>query len=109
MLRSLLNALEELTLLVLPHGGQRTARHNAWRAATDLHVTTGYQWVDQISVSAFEPAPDPSAQPVPVGATVPSATPAPCVPPRVPGGARGPVGTPRRAPAPPPGPPGAAG
>lgn len=59
MFRSLLSALEELTLLVLPHGGQRTARHNAWRAATDLHVTTGYRWVDQISVSALEPSPAP--------------------------------------------------
>lgn len=67
MLHSLLNALEELTLLVLPHGGQRTARHNAWRAATDLHVTTGYRWVDQISVSAFgvglAPRPAPGAAP----------------------------------------------
>ncbi|WP_241830223.1 hypothetical protein [Parafrankia colletiae] len=102
VLRSLLNALEELTLLVLPHGGQRTARHNAWRAATDLHVTTGYQWVDQISVSAFEPAPDPSAQPVPVGATVPSATPAPCVPPRVPAAAGTRISRPRLAAARPP-------
>ncbi|MEX5713118.1 hypothetical protein AB1484_33975, partial [Parafrankia sp. FMc6] len=65
MFRSLLSALEELTLLVLPHGGQRTARHNAWRAATDLHVTTGYRWVDQISVSALEPSPAPPPAPAP--------------------------------------------
>ncbi|WP_131747517.1 hypothetical protein [Frankia sp. Cppng1_Ct_nod] len=38
VLRSLLTAIEELTLLLLPHGGQRTARRNAWRAAADLHV-----------------------------------------------------------------------
>lgn len=46
MIRSLLTAMEELTLLVLPHGGQRTARRNAWRAAADLHVTGGYRWTD---------------------------------------------------------------
>ncbi|MBL7497890.1 hypothetical protein I6A84_13410 [Frankia sp. CNm7] len=46
MFRSLLANLEELTLLILPHGGQRTARRNAWRAATDLHVTSGYRWTD---------------------------------------------------------------
>jgi hypothetical protein len=46
VIRSLLSTLEELTLLVLPHGGQRTARRNAWRAATDLHVTSGYRWAD---------------------------------------------------------------
>lgn|GEM_PF-3297926 len=46
MFRSLLSTLEELTLLVLPHGGQRTARRNAWRAATDLHVTSGYRWAE---------------------------------------------------------------
>jgi hypothetical protein len=44
--RSLLSAFEELTLLVLPHGGQRTARRNAWRAAADFHVTAGYRWAD---------------------------------------------------------------
>jgi hypothetical protein len=38
VLRSLLTAAEELTLLLLPHGGQRTARRNAWRAAADLQV-----------------------------------------------------------------------
>ncbi|OHV25161.1 hypothetical protein BBK14_22600 [Parafrankia soli] len=70
MFRSLLSALEELTLLVLPHGGQRTARHNAWRAATDLHVTTGYRWVDQISVSALEPSLAPPPAP-PARATFP--------------------------------------
>ncbi|WP_238437087.1 MULTISPECIES: hypothetical protein [unclassified Frankia] len=42
----MLSTLEELTLLILPHGGQRTARRNAWRAATDLHVTSGYRWAD---------------------------------------------------------------
>ncbi|ADP79809.1 hypothetical protein FraEuI1c_1753 [Pseudofrankia inefficax] len=46
MFRSMLSTLEELTLLILPHGGQRTARRNAWRAATDLHVTSGYRWAD---------------------------------------------------------------
>ncbi|WP_347177040.1 hypothetical protein [Parafrankia sp. EAN1pec] len=71
MFRSLLSALEELTLLVLPHGGQRTARHNAWRAATDLHVTTGYRWVDQISVSALGPSPAPPPAPPPARATFP--------------------------------------
>ncbi|MDT3446793.1 MULTISPECIES: hypothetical protein [unclassified Pseudofrankia] len=48
MFRSLLSTLEELTLLVLPHGGQRTARRNAWRAATDLHVTSGYRWAEGV-------------------------------------------------------------
>ena len=52
MIRSLLSTLEELTLLVLPHGGQRTARRNAWRAATDLHVTAGYRWADSTGLSA---------------------------------------------------------
>jgi hypothetical protein len=42
----MLSTLEELTLLILPHGGQRTARRNAWRAATDLHVTSGYRWAE---------------------------------------------------------------
>lgn len=46
MFRSMLSTLEELTLLILPHGGQRTARRNAWRAATDLHVTSGYRWAE---------------------------------------------------------------
>ena len=58
--RSVLSALEELTLLVLPHGGQRTARRNAWRAATDLHVTSGYRWTDSftpLSVTPLPPAP----------------------------------------------------
>lgn len=55
MLRSLLSVLEEVTLLVLPHGGQRTARRNAWRAATDLHVTTGYRWVDATGPSSVAP------------------------------------------------------
>jgi hypothetical protein len=41
--RSLLSILEELTLLILPHGGQKTARRNAWRAAADFHVTAGYR------------------------------------------------------------------
>lgn len=35
MIVSLRTALEEFALLVLPHGGQRTARRNAWRAAFD--------------------------------------------------------------------------
>ncbi|CUU60110.1 hypothetical protein Ga0074812_13552 [Parafrankia irregularis] len=74
MFRSLLTALEELTLLVLPHGGQRTARHNAWRAATDLHVTTGYRWVDQISVSAFGLVPAPANASVPSPAVPPATT-----------------------------------
>ncbi len=55
MLRSLLSVLEEATLLVLPHGGQKTARRNAWRAAADLHVTTGYRWVDPMSASPIPP------------------------------------------------------
>ncbi len=46
MIHSLLTALEELTLLVLPHGGQKTARRNAWRAAADLHVPGGSRWAD---------------------------------------------------------------
>jgi hypothetical protein len=54
--RSLLSSLEELTLLVLPHGGQRTARRNAWRAATDLHVTSGYRWAEGAGVPAGGPA-----------------------------------------------------
>ncbi|EIV96471.1 hypothetical protein [Frankia sp. QA3] len=58
MLRSLLSVLEEATLLVLPHGGQKTARRNAWRAAADLHVTTGYRWVDPVSVTPAAPGPD---------------------------------------------------
>jgi hypothetical protein len=37
-MRTLLTALEELTLLLLPHGGQRTARRNARRASADLYV-----------------------------------------------------------------------
>ncbi|AEH10531.1 MULTISPECIES: hypothetical protein [Protofrankia] len=41
LLKSLLTAAEELTLLLLPHGGQRTARRNAWRAAADLQVGAG--------------------------------------------------------------------
>ncbi|WP_131767915.1 hypothetical protein [Candidatus Protofrankia californiensis] len=41
LLKSLLTAVEELTLLLLPHGGQRTARRNAWRAAADLQVGAG--------------------------------------------------------------------
>ncbi|WP_261568496.1 hypothetical protein [Frankia gtarii] len=57
MLRSLLSVLEEATLLVLPHGGQKTARRNAWRAAADLHVTTGYRWVDPMSASPIPPGP----------------------------------------------------
>jgi hypothetical protein len=55
--RSLLSTLEELTLLVLPHGGQRTARRNAWRAATDLHVTAGYRWTEG---SGLRPASPPA-------------------------------------------------
>ncbi|TFE33511.1 hypothetical protein E0F15_05840 [Frankia sp. B2] len=60
VLRSLLSVLEEVTLLLLPHGGQKTARRNAWRAATDLHVTTGYRWMDTtvpLSVTSVTPAP----------------------------------------------------
>ncbi len=57
MLRSLLSVLEEATLLVLPHGGQKTARRNAWRAAADLHVTTGYRWVDPMSAAPIPPGP----------------------------------------------------
>jgi hypothetical protein len=53
--RSLLSTLEELTLLVLPHGGQRTARRNAWRAATDLHVTSGYRWTDGSGLATASP------------------------------------------------------
>ncbi|WP_250287130.1 MULTISPECIES: hypothetical protein [unclassified Frankia] len=41
LLKSLLTAVEEVTLLLLPHGGQRTARRNAWRAAADLQVGAG--------------------------------------------------------------------
>jgi hypothetical protein len=51
--RSLLSTVEELTLLILPHGGQRTARRNAWRAAADLHVTSGYRWTDSAAVPAL--------------------------------------------------------
>ncbi len=58
MLRSLLSVIEEATLLVLPHGGQKTARRNAWRAAADLHVTSGYRWVDPVSVAPIAPGPD---------------------------------------------------
>ncbi|MCM3923668.1 hypothetical protein ND748_18605 [Frankia sp. AiPs1] len=57
MLRSLLSVFEEATLLVLPHGGQKTARRNAWRAAADLHVTSGYRWVDPVSVAPVSVAP----------------------------------------------------
>lgn len=39
MMTSLRSLLEELTLLLLPHGGQRTARRNAWRAAYDSRQT----------------------------------------------------------------------
>lgn len=38
MIRTLFTLVEEFTLLVLPHGGQRRARRNAWRAAADLYV-----------------------------------------------------------------------
>ncbi|WP_239335954.1 hypothetical protein [Frankia sp. CiP3] len=41
VLRSLLTAVEELTLLLLPHGGQRTARRNAWRAAAEISLPVG--------------------------------------------------------------------
>src|SRR4051812_35750984 len=55
--RSVLATLEEVPLLILPHGGQRTARRNAWRAATDLHVTSGYRWTDGGPGSATTLAP----------------------------------------------------
>ncbi|MCK9897449.1 hypothetical protein [Frankia sp. AgB32] len=55
MLRSLLGVLEDATLLVLPHGGQKTARRNAWRAAADLHVTR-HRWVDPLAVTPRRPA-----------------------------------------------------
>ncbi|CAJ63798.1 MULTISPECIES: hypothetical protein [Frankia] len=58
MLRSLLSVLEEATLLVLPHGGQKTARRNAWRAAADLHVTSGYRWVDPVALAPIVPRPE---------------------------------------------------
>lgn len=70
MFRSLVYTLEELTLLILPHGGQRTARRNAWRAATDLHVTSGYRWADGNARGAAPvTAPTASATP-PAGARV---------------------------------------
>ena len=74
MFRSMLSTLEELTLLILPHGGQRTARRNAWRAATDLHVTSGYRWADGSagSVGALAPV-------TPRGAGAPRAI-APAIP-----------------------------
>jgi hypothetical protein len=71
VLRSLLSVFEEVTLLVLPHGGQKTARRNAWRAATDLHVTTGYRWVDTsaitpvTSVASLTPVTPRVATPIP--------------------------------------------
>jgi hypothetical protein len=58
--RSLLSALEELTLLVLPHGGQRTARRNAWRAAADFDMTAGYRWTDTGPKVPNLPSPPPS-------------------------------------------------
>ncbi|WP_322763137.1 hypothetical protein [Frankia sp. Cr2] len=55
MLRSLLTAVEELTLLLLPHGGQRTARRNAWRAAVDLHVGVDQHAETPLTVSRIPP------------------------------------------------------
>lgn len=73
MIRSLFTAMEELTLLVLPHGGQRTSRRNAWRAAADLHVTGGYRWTDPaLKIGSFpRPASRPASRPAnrPVAAT----------------------------------------
>jgi hypothetical protein len=70
VLRSLLSVFEEATLLVLPHGGQKTARRNAWRAAADLHVTSGYRWVGPVSVAPVSVAPV-SVAPVPVARAAP--------------------------------------
>jgi hypothetical protein len=57
VLRSLFSVLEEVTLLVLPHGGQKTARRNAWKAAASLHVTTSYRWVDPVPITPSPPVP----------------------------------------------------
>ncbi|CAO5240634.1 hypothetical protein [Frankia sp. AgKG'84/4] len=78
MLRSLLGVLEDAALLVLPHGGQKTARRNAWRAAADLHVTR-YRWVDPVAVtprrSAGAPASAVSQLPAQAGAAAPNSEP----------------------------------
>ncbi|SNQ48918.1 conserved hypothetical protein [Frankia canadensis] len=63
MLRSLFSVLEEVTLLVLPHGGQKTARRNAWKAAASLHVTTSYRWVDPVQITPPRPTAPAAAQP----------------------------------------------
>jgi hypothetical protein len=64
--RSLFGLAEELTLLVLPHGGQRTARRNAWRAATDLHVEPAA--IDPRIIAHLVPRPASAPAPVAVGA-----------------------------------------
>jgi hypothetical protein len=69
--RSLLSTFEELALLILPHGGQRTARRNAWRAATDLHVTSGYRWTDS---GGLGPDPVPPIAPRAAGTARPRTT-----------------------------------
>ncbi|MCM3884858.1 hypothetical protein [Frankia sp. R82] len=59
MLRSLLSALEEATLLLLPQGGQKTARRNAWRAAADLQGARGAGWLEPVHITPVRPAPGP--------------------------------------------------
>jgi hypothetical protein len=66
VLRSLFSLAEELTLLVLPHGGQRTARRNAWRAATDLYVQPAP--VDSRVIARLLPPPASAPASVAVGA-----------------------------------------
>ncbi|MCK9877774.1 hypothetical protein MXD59_18675 [Frankia sp. Ag45/Mut15] len=59
MIRSLLSVLEEATLLVLPQGGQKTARRNAWRAAADLQGSRGSSWLEPVPITPVRPAPGP--------------------------------------------------
>jgi len=67
-MKSLFRLAEELTLLVLPHGGQRRSRRNAWRAASDLREQPTAIDPHLIARLLPRPAAAPSATPVAVGA-----------------------------------------
>ncbi|MGF7237104.1 MAG: hypothetical protein ACQSGP_19400 [Frankia sp.] len=67
MIVSLRTALEEFTLLVLPHGGQRTARRNAWRAAFDGRPTHNRAEAAEFTVAP--PAAEPTGNPVAAAAS----------------------------------------
>jgi hypothetical protein len=55
---SLRSLLEEMTLLLLPHGGQRTARRNAWRAAYDSRQSMIRRADPGAALTAVVPADD---------------------------------------------------